>query len=127
MVRREVLEQVGPLDERFFFECEDVDWCRRIRAARWEIGLLPDAHVLHHGAASGIAYRPEALRGHEGHCHYFRKYHGRGAEALMRFLFTGFHTLGYLKYSVRFQLRRQPGDRMKQQVHRRGIGHFVSP
>lgn len=124
MVRREVLERVGPLDEQFFFECEDVDWCRRIRAAGWEIALLPEARVMHHGAGSGIAFSVDALRGHLGACRYFRKYHGRGAEALMRILFTGFHMLGYVKYSIRFQLRRQPGDRLKQQVHWRGIGHF---
>jgi N-acetylglucosaminyl-diphospho-decaprenol L-rhamnosyltransferase len=125
MVRRAVLEQVGPLDERFFFECEDVDWCRRIRAAGWEIGLLPAARVTHQGGGSSVGFSPNALRGHAGHCYYYRKYHGRRAETVMRALFSLYHLLGWLKYSARFGLRRAPGDRLKQQVHRLGILYFV--
>jgi N-acetylglucosaminyl-diphospho-decaprenol L-rhamnosyltransferase len=125
MVRRAVLEQVGSLDEQFFFECEDVDWCRRIRAAGWEIGLLPVARVTHKGGGSGIGFSPNALRGHAGHCYYYRKYHGRRAETVMRALFLLYHLLGWLKYSARFGLRRAPGDRVKQQVHRLGILYFV--
>jgi N-acetylglucosaminyl-diphospho-decaprenol L-rhamnosyltransferase len=125
MVRREVLEQVGPLDEAFFFEGEDVDWCRRIRAAGWEIGLLPAARVMHLRQGSGMAYHPDALRSHWGHCYYFRKYHGRGAEMLMQMLFSCFHLLGWLKYSIRFWLRRRDGDHLKQRVHRLGIGYFL--
>lgn len=125
MVRRAVLDQVGPLDERFFFECEDVDWCRRIRAAGWEIGLLPTARVTHKGGGSRVGFSPNALRGHAGHCYYYRKYHGRGAETVMRALFSLYHLLGWLKYSARFGLRRDRGDRLKQQVHRQGILYFV--
>jgi N-acetylglucosaminyl-diphospho-decaprenol L-rhamnosyltransferase len=125
MVRRAVLEQVGPLDERFFFECEDVDWCRRIRGAGWEIGLLLTARVTHKGGGSGIGFSPNALRGHAGHCYYYRKHHGRGAETVMRALFSLYHLLGWLKYSARFGLRHDPGDRLKQQVHHQGMLYFV--
>jgi GT2 family glycosyltransferase len=121
MVRREVLEEVGLLDERFFFWWEDVDWCRRIRAAGWEICLAPGARVTHHGAASGIGYSLNALRAQEGQCYYFRKHHGRAAERVMRALFSCFHLLGWLKYSVRSRLRRASGDRLKQRVHRLGV------
>ncbi len=33
LVRREVYQQVGGLDEGFFMYSEEVDWCRRIRSA----------------------------------------------------------------------------------------------
>lgn len=31
LVRNEVIEQVGMLDERFFMYLEEVDWCYRIK------------------------------------------------------------------------------------------------
>jgi N-acetylglucosaminyl-diphospho-decaprenol L-rhamnosyltransferase len=126
MVRRAVLEEVGPLDERFFFWWEDVDWCHRIRAAGWEICLVPGARVTHLGAASGIGYSLNALRAQEGQCYYFRKHHGRAAERVMRALFSCYHLLGWLKYSVRAWLRRDSGDRLKQRVHRLGVCYSLS-
>jgi GT2 family glycosyltransferase len=45
--RREVIEQVGLIDEDYFFFLEETDWCHRMRAAGWKIFHLPDAHVIH--------------------------------------------------------------------------------
>jgi GT2 family glycosyltransferase len=125
VVRREVVDQVGALDEGFFFEAEDVDWCRRIRAAGWEICLVPAARVMHVRAASGIAYSPDALRGQAGHCYYFRKHHGRAAGEALWALFWLFHLLGWLKYALRARLWNDPSDRMKQRVHRLGLRYFA--
>jgi GT2 family glycosyltransferase len=49
-VRREALEQVGRLDERFFLYSEETDWCYRIRAAGWDIRHLPQIAVVHYGS-----------------------------------------------------------------------------
>jgi N-acetylglucosaminyl-diphospho-decaprenol L-rhamnosyltransferase len=59
LIRRAVLERVGPLDERFFMYGEDLDWCLRTRQAGWTVRYEPDIVVQHqHGAAS----RKRALR-----------------------------------------------------------------
>ena len=126
VVRREVLETVGTLDERFFFEAEDVDWCRRIRAAGWEICLVPAARVTHVRSASGIGFSPDALLGHAGHCYYFRKHHGRAAGAVMGAAFWLYHLLGWVKYTLRVLLHNDPGDRRKRHVHRLGIHYFAA-
>ncbi|MDO8667790.1 MAG: glycosyltransferase family 2 protein [bacterium] len=42
MIRREVLEKVGWLDERYFIWFEEVDYCRRVRVAGWEIMYAAD-------------------------------------------------------------------------------------
>ena len=55
LVRREVWQQVGGFDERFFMYQEEADWQRRITAAGWEIRFLPSAQVTHWGGASGNA------------------------------------------------------------------------
>lgn len=49
VVRREVIEQVGDLDERFFLYSEEEDWCLRIRRAGWDVRHLPTLRVIHHG------------------------------------------------------------------------------
>ncbi|MBN1155838.1 glycosyltransferase [candidate division KSB1 bacterium] len=46
-VRREVLEDVGYLDEAFFMYGEDLDWCYRIREAGWKIFYLPETKIIH--------------------------------------------------------------------------------
>jgi GT2 family glycosyltransferase len=46
-VRREVIDQVGLIDEDYFFFLEETDWCHRIRAAGWKVYHLPGAFVVH--------------------------------------------------------------------------------
>lgn len=52
MVRQSVLEQVGPLDEDFFFFGEETDWCRRMRDAGWRLMFAPVGEIVHYGSAS---------------------------------------------------------------------------
>jgi GT2 family glycosyltransferase len=56
LVRREVIEQVGMLDERFFYYWEETDWCRRTRRAGWQLLLAPSAKLWHKGVKP--TYRP---------------------------------------------------------------------
>ena len=53
MIRREVFEEIGPLDEQFapaWFE--DVDYCARLAAAGKEVWVVPAAAARHFGGAS---------------------------------------------------------------------------
>ena len=53
LVRREVFDEIGPLDEQFspaWFE--DVDYCRRLSQAGKEVYVVPAARVRHYGGAS---------------------------------------------------------------------------
>jgi N-acetylglucosaminyl-diphospho-decaprenol L-rhamnosyltransferase len=52
IVRRRTLEEIGPMDERFFMYFEDADLCRRAREAGWLVYYLPQVEVLHHTGAS---------------------------------------------------------------------------
>jgi GT2 family glycosyltransferase len=47
MVRSATLTQVGGFDERYFMYCEEIDLCRRIKTADWEIYCLPRAEIVH--------------------------------------------------------------------------------
>ncbi len=52
LIRREVLDTAGYLDERFFMYYEDADWCLRIKQAGWKIWYLGEAEVVHVWAQS---------------------------------------------------------------------------
>jgi GT2 family glycosyltransferase len=52
MVRREMIADIGPLDEEYFLHCEDLDWCMRARRHGWTILFVPDAKVLHQKASA---------------------------------------------------------------------------
>ena len=56
MVRGEVFQQIGLLDEHFFMYYEEVDFCIRARRAGWSCWYVPESRVIHLvGAASGIS------------------------------------------------------------------------
>jgi len=57
MVRREVVEQVGPLSEEFFMYCEEIDWCLRIKKVGWLIYCQPEAKIVHFVAQSTRQFR----------------------------------------------------------------------
>lgn len=52
MVRNEAIQQVGILDEDYFFFLEETDWCYRMQKAGWKIYHVPDARVIHLGGQS---------------------------------------------------------------------------
>lgn len=58
LVRRDVVEQVGGLDERFFYYWEETEWCVRAARAGWTILHVPDARLWHKGVQRD--YRPNA-------------------------------------------------------------------
>ncbi len=51
-VRRQVVQQVGPLDEEFFMYGEDLDWCYRIQSAGWKIFYVHSTRIIHYKGES---------------------------------------------------------------------------
>lgn len=52
MVRREVLRQVGMLDDSFFMYGEEIDWQMRMKRAGHEVWFIPQARIIHYGGGS---------------------------------------------------------------------------
>lgn len=81
MIRRQVFEQIGLMDDEFFMYYEEVDFCRRARKAGWTCWYVPDSHVVHLvGQSSGVtgeqAYqnrRPQYW--FDSRTRYFHKHH----------------------------------------------------
>lgn len=61
LVRTRAMQEVGLLDEGFFMYSEELDWCHRFRTAGWEVHLVPDAPVMHHGGAGTAQVRERML------------------------------------------------------------------
>lgn len=52
LLPRQVVEQVGFLDERLFMYCEDAEYCARLRQAGVALWYLPDAVLRHRAGAT---------------------------------------------------------------------------
>jgi N-acetylglucosaminyl-diphospho-decaprenol L-rhamnosyltransferase len=85
LVRREVVDEVGYLDEGYFMYSEELDWQKRIRDAGWEIAYLAAAQVIHYeGKSSEQAGAATHIRFSHSKIRYFRKHHGPHAAKLVR-------------------------------------------
>jgi len=76
MIRREVIDQIGYLDENFFAYQEDTDYCRRTRLAGWEIFYNPSAQIIHFGGEGGSRVQPfrSIIEWHRSYYLYYRKH-----------------------------------------------------
>ena len=80
MLRREMIDEIGLLDERFFAYFEDMDYCLSARRRGWETWYVPESRVIHlEGASSGIRADAEESPPEywfEARRQYFRKNYG---------------------------------------------------
>lgn len=84
VVRREMVEQIGYFDERFFLFFEEVDLCRRARSAGWTVLFTTSTCYVHQqGASRELRADSQRLFGESG-AKYFLKHHGPLAAAAFR-------------------------------------------
>ncbi len=62
LFRRELLEDVGYLDESYFMYGEDLDYCYRTRQAGWQIYYVPQTQVVHFKGESWKRSQLDRLR-----------------------------------------------------------------
>lgn len=109
IVRREVFEQVGLLDEGLYTYFDDPDLCLRAARAGWETWYIPDSRVVHlGGATTGLTGKRAPVRlpdyWHQARRRYFLKNHGPWYTALADAAFL----LGYAAWRVRRRVQRKP-------------------
>lgn len=83
LIRRETLNAVGLFDPRFFMYYEEVDHCRRVKAAGWKVLFYPHTSVVHIGGESAKTTGKVTQAGRqlsnlqiESELLYFRKHYG---------------------------------------------------
>lgn len=75
MIRKEVIQDIGYLDERFFAYQEDTDFCFRAKNSGWKVYYLPIASVIHQGGQGGSRTNPfrGILEWHKSYFLYYQK------------------------------------------------------
>lgn len=85
LTRLDIVREIGGLDEAYFMYSEELDWCRRIKQAGWEVVYFPAAQIIHHyGKSSEQASTQRHINFNRAKLRYYRKYHGRWAAAWLR-------------------------------------------
>ena len=87
LVRKEAIDKVGVMDERFFMYSEDTDWCYRFKNAGWKIVFTPVSKIVHCGDKSSEQARLEMglqLRG--SNLLFMKKHKNTATYALACFL-----------------------------------------
>jgi GT2 family glycosyltransferase len=88
--RKSAIDDVGMLDEEYFFYYEEIDWCFRMNRAGWQVYHIPDIEIVHFGGQSirdiNLRARVESWR---SRYLFFQK--SRGLSGIGMF---GLHALG---------------------------------
>lgn len=85
MVRRALYADIGGLDESFVMYAEEMDWCKRAKAAGWKVVYHGRAFITHHGGKSSEqAGAFKQIHFHTSKLRYFRKHHGVGHYFILR-------------------------------------------
>lgn len=109
MVRKEVIEKVGLMDEKLFFYNDDLDWCLSIRKAGWKIYFCPQSEVIHYGGYSSkrTFNRHLFVEGFKGGLYFCKKHYGTLAWLVYRILLFVF-VLAFIPLLIlSFPLRRE--------------------
>lgn len=99
MVRRNVFEKIGGLDEKFFLFAEEPDFCERALQAGWKACFVPTSQIIHFESTAVSRYPERKIRAyHISPLHYFRK---RGQWGQVWLLKVGFSAELTLKTGIR--------------------------
>jgi GT2 family glycosyltransferase len=141
IIRQDVLQKVGFFDERYFLYYEEVDLCRRIKAAGYEIRYWPDVVVTHLGGESSKTVTTSLFSPSENQLTlwrmrsmllYFRKHHGFLGAYAMKSIEMGWHQLRFWKNSFSTEKKIKAEEsrvliRLMQQAWKETQGGKISP
>jgi len=109
MIRREVFDRIGLMDDRFFLYYEETDFCLRARRAGWPCWFVPTSRVVHlegqSTGATGAAARRKRVPQYwfDSRRRYFRKHHGAGYELLVNLAHAGSHAAWLFRKWLQFK------------------------
>jgi len=108
IIRRKMVEQIGPLDEGLYTYFDDIDYCLNAKRAGWHTWFVPQSVVTHiEGSSTGIAARVVKRRPDywfQARRRFFLKNHGAFYTALADAAFL----FGFALWRMRRQIQRKP-------------------
>ena len=103
LIRREVIDQIGLLDEGYFMYFEDVDYCHRVKHAHWSVLYWPKAEIIHllggssqFTAKQGIQTRAPRYF-YEARARYFAKHYGRAGLISANLMWLTGHSIARMR------------------------------
>jgi len=110
LIRRETINQIGALDERFYMYCEDVDLCQRAWDSGQEVAYVPEAVVTHAiGRSSDKNADKMIWEFHRSWYEYDLKRHPKSSALRRAAVYSGL----WLRAAVRIAKRRTAGRRAR--------------
>jgi GT2 family glycosyltransferase len=119
MVRRQVIERLGGLDQTYFLYYEETDFCLKVKKAGYTVWYVPESRVMHiAGQSTGVTgyqrvAKPLPDYWFESRRRYFAKNHGMAYAAATDAVLLVSHTLGQVK------------ERFLKRSDASGIPHFA--
>ncbi|MBN2013009.1 glycosyltransferase family 2 protein [candidate division KSB1 bacterium] len=88
-VRREVINDIGYLNERFFMYGEDMEFCYRAQIKNWKVGVFNNIEVLHlRGQSTKKNPENSYLIGIKNNCSLIKEFHGSFSLILAHLIYT---------------------------------------
>ncbi len=88
MVRKAAMDEVGGLDERYFFYFEETDWARAMAAQGWGVYFVPSAEIFHlQGQTAGYSAKTRIMF-YRSRNSYFKKWHPRTYRPMVAVVFA---------------------------------------
>ena len=121
LLRGEMVDQIGVLDDGFFMYFEDADYCRRARAAGWGVLYWPKARVVHFRGGSDPSRVRKARERRErppacyyaSRSRYFAKAYGRSGLWMANLLWHAGRVLSFARETLGGRYRRFGGSRWR--------------
>lgn len=112
LIKREVFEALGGMDEGYFLHVEDLDICRRVREFAKKVYFTPNVSLFHHHGASShaVPYRTEWHK-HQGMLRYHSKFQKPNQNWLRSTLTRGVIYMNFAFSILRKQLSRFKADK----------------
>lgn len=108
LVRSEVIQDVGKMDEDYFFYSEETDWCFRIKKKNWRVWYTTNGEIYHLGGGSAKRGTvTQLVRLYQGKLLYFRKHHGELSSTVLRYGLALANTLGVIRRVIFLNWRKR--------------------
>ncbi len=100
MFKRKIFDSLGGFDENLFMHMEEIEWCKRIKDAKFKIWYVPQVQAVHlHGASTNFDLSSSFLNELKGVKYYLNKHYPLFYYPVKLFLMLGL-ILRILAFSI---------------------------
>jgi len=123
-IRRSVLDEIGMLDEDYFFYTEEADFCYRVKQqTRYRTVFIPYLKVIHFGGGSSLSlnrykYEYQLL---SSKLHFAEKFYTRKELILFRLLSVASLTMRMLRCLLKRMIHNEPFDQEQRGFYKKSI------